>query len=289
MMERCSDVAADYQVIQKVHGFSGRTGLWTLAIYTMVLSLLAIARGSAGGPGFGDRVALVALSGFLVGFFLDPLARAVGGPAWQRFGVLVLLIFSLASLSNAIETALYLPAVAVAGTLGGGTIQSIILAAVLTRAARPERAHASSAIRGLDFGGGAIFIVALAVVWLPVYFLFETLDTPVVHWLEQGSSDVFAHPPLATMLGLELVRGLVHGAAMLGIAGLARGKRHIVWLWGALAIAILNGWLPILPVSTLPLGIRIANGGEITLSSITFAGIGAYLFAWLQRRFSVVA
>ena len=264
--------------------FSIRTGLWTLAVYTIILSLLAVARGSVGTAGFWQRVFLVALSGFLVGFFLYPLARAVHGSTWKRFGILAILIFSLASVSNGIETALYLPTTAVAGIIAGGIIQSVILAAVLVRVTRPVADDEASKDTRLHFSQSAAFIALLAVAWLPVYFLFVALDTPIVHWLQHGSSDVFAHPSLVPMISLEVVRGIVHAAVMLGIALLARGRQRTTWLWGSLAIAVLNGWLPILPVSTLPLGIRIANGCEITLSSITFAGIAAYLFVWLTHR-----
>lgn len=267
-----------------MRAFSAKTGLWTLAIYTLVLSLLAAVRGSVGTPGFWQRVLLVALSGFLVGFFLDPLARSVRGSAWRRYGIMLLLIFSLASVSNAIETALYLPAIAVAGTIAGGFIQSVILAAVLVRVTQPALDDTVLETVRLRFGEKVIFVALLAVAWLPVYFAFVALDTPVVHWLQRGSSDVFAHPPLVPMLSFELMRGMIHAAMMLGIALLARGRPRTLWLWGALAIAILNGWLPILPVSTLPLGIRIANGGEITLSSIAFAGLAAALVIGLTRR-----
>lgn len=264
--------------------FSIRTGLWTLAVYTIILSLLAVARGSVRTPGFWQRLLLVALSAFLVGFFLHPLARAVHGSAWKRFGILAILIFSLAGVSNGLETVLYLPTIAVAGTIAGGIIQSVILAAALVRVTRPVPDDGTSEDMRLHFGQSVTFIALLAVAWLPVYFFFVALDTPIVHWLEHGNSDVFAHPSLVPMISVELVRGIVHAAVLLGIALLTRGRRRTIWLWGSLAIAVLNGWLPILPVSTLPLGIRIANGCEITLSSITFAGIAAYLFAWLTHR-----
>lgn len=264
--------------------FSVRTGLLTLAVYTLALGLLAAARGSVGSPGFWQRVLLVALSGFLVGFFLDPLARSVRGSAWRRYGILLLLIFSLAIVSNAIETALYLPAIAVAGTIAGGFVQSIVLAAVLVRVTQPARDDTVSGMVRLGFGEKVVFVALLAVAWLPVYFAFVALDTPVVHRLQRGGSDVFAHPPVVPMLSFELVRGVIHAAVLLGITLLARGRPRTLWLWGALAISILNGWLLLLPVSTLPLGIRIANGCEITLSSITFAGLAAALVVGLTRR-----
>jgi hypothetical protein len=269
--------------------FSLTTGFWTLVIYTITLSLLAVARGSVGTPGFFQRVILVALSGFLVGFFLYPLARTVQGSTWARFGKLAILIFGLASISNALETVLYLPAVDAAGNIVGGIVQAVILAAALAFVTRPVLDRESSKNVKLRSGQIAIFILSLAVAWLPVYFLFETLDTPIVHLLEHGSSGVFSHPNLAVIISLELARGIVHAVVMLWIALLARGRQSTTWLWGSLAIALLNGWAPILPTSTLPLGIRIANGFEITLSSIAFAGIASYLFARLMRRRSVVA
>jgi hypothetical protein len=264
--------------------FSLKTGLWTLVIYTIILSIFGIARGSASTSGFGERIILVALSGFLVGFFLDPIVRAVRGSFGKRFIIVAILIFSLACISNVLETILYLPAIVVAGSIGGGVIQTLILAAVLTYITKPAKiSHPSKEIM-LSFGKKVFFIVILALVWLPVYFLFVSLDTPIVHLFEKGSNDVFSHPTLVPMLTLEFVRGIVHAAVILSIASLAVGNKRVIWLWGALSIAILNGWLPILPVSTLPLGIRIANGFEITFSSITFAGIGAYFFAWLINR-----
>ena len=265
-----------------LNSFSVKTGLWTLGLYTIILSLLGVARGSAGTPDFLQRVILVALSGFLVGYFLNPIARAIHGSGWKRFGILAILIFSLASISNVLETILYLPAVAVVGSFGGGIIQSIILAGILTRVTQPKQKNSQKEAIRIPLMRRFIFIIVLAVLWIPVYFLFVTLDTPIVHWLEQGTKDVFSHPSLVSMVGLELVRGIIHACVLLEIAFLAQGIQRKIWLWGSLAIAILNGWLPILPVSTLPLGIRIANGVEITLSSIIFAWIASYLFMKLQ-------
>ncbi len=261
--------------------FSVRTGLWTLAIYTAVLGLLGVLRGSSSSPDFAQRVVLVALSGFLVGYFLDPLARAIQGSAWKRFGVLALLIFSLATVSNALETILYLPAVAVAGTVASGLLQAAVLGAVLMFVAKPLTNEAAPRDGVADGRQRLAFLGGLSVLWVPIYFLFVSLDTPVVRWLQRDSGDVFAHPSVTLMIGVELVRGLVHAAVMLGIASLAQRRPRLTWLWGALTIAILNGWLPILPASTLPLGVRIANGTEITLSAITFAGLAAYWFPHL--------
>jgi hypothetical protein len=263
--------------------FSWRNGLWTLVVFTAVLSLVAVAQRTAGEAGFAQRVVLVALSGFLVGFFLTPLARAVGGSSWRRFWILGLIIFSLVAVSNAVETALYLKGVALTAVIAGGLVESIILAAVLTRVARPDAAADQPPRVLLALGPSVAFVAVLAVLWLPVYYLFETLDTPVVRAIEHGTS-AFSHPAVLPMLSLELARGAIHAAVMLAIAVLARGRTRTVWLWGALAIAILNGWLPILPDSSLAFGIRIANGFEITLSSITFAGLAAYLFGFLHAR-----
>jgi len=240
-----------------------KTGVWTLALYTIVLATLAVARGSEKTPGYGS--------------------------AWKRFYILAILIFALACVSNAIEIVLYLPAVAVAGSIAGGIIQTVILAVVLVRVTQPGPNHEAPRSLGFSHGRGVAAILFLAVAWIPVYFLFVTLDTPVVHWLEHGNADVFAHPPAMTMVGLELVRGFLHAGILIGIASLARESWRRTWFWGSCAIAVLNGWLPILPVSTLPLGIRIANGVEITLSSVMFAGIAAGLFALLAfRRHAVV-
>lgn len=250
-----------------------------MVIYTALLSLFAVARGSAAAPGFAVRVLLVAVSGFVAGFFLDGLARSVPGSGWRRFWVLGAIIFCLTTISNVFETVLYLPAVAVAGAVVGGLIQTVILAGIWAILARPASSQGGGP--RLHFGRGSAFIAIMAVAWIPVYFLFETLDTPVVHMLERGGAGVFSHPALGPMLALELLRGVVHGAVVLAIAALAGGRRRTIWIWGGLAIAILNGWLPILPTTTLPLAIRIANGVEITCSAFTFAGIAAYVFGWL--------
>lgn len=262
--------------------FSIKTGLLTLTIYTIILSIFGIARGSATTSGFGERVFFVALSGFLVGFFLSPIIRAIHGSFWRRFSVIAILVFSLAGISNLLETILYLPAVAITGSIAGGIIQTIILAAVLARITKPSN-EIQHKIK-LFFGQKILFIVVLAIIWLPIYFLFVALDTPVVHVLEKGHADVFAHPNIVPMILLEFIRGLIHAAIMLLLASLANARGKIIWLWGSLSIAILNGWLLILPTSTLPLGIRIANGFEIMFSSIAFAGVAAYFFTILIRR-----
>lgn len=263
--------------------FSIRTGLWTLTVYTVTLSLLAIARGSTGSPGFMQRVILVALSGFLVGYFLDPLARVVHGSFWKRFGTIFLIIFSLGCVSNVLETILYLPAIAIAGTIGGGFIQAIILAATLVGITKPSSENKKTDALMFSIYNRTIFVIVLALIWIPIYFFFEALDTPIVHFLENNSRDLFSHPALGSMLGLEFIRGIVHALVLLIIVILARGNQKLIWLWGSLAIAIFNGWVPILPTSTLPFGIRIANGVEITLSSIALAGIASFLYMWLKN------
>ena len=213
----------------------------------MLLSLLAVAQGIAHAPGFAGRVGLVALSGFLAGSFLTPLARAVPGSAWRRFWILELIIFTLSTLSNGMEVAPYLqvPPAALAAVFAGGVVQTVILAAVLARVARPTPGEPAGgeglpAVR-LRAAPSAGFVALAAVLWVPVYFLFETLDTPVVHLLERGTAGVFSHPALGPMLGGELIRGALHAAVMLGIVVLSRGRAGAVWLWGALEVQATAG------------------------------------------------
>jgi hypothetical protein len=109
---------------------------------------------------------------------------------------------------------------------------------------------------------------------VPVYLIFVALDSPVVQSIELANgTQTFSTPPLTEIIGPELVRGLLHAAAFAVIAALVARP----WPWCALALALLNGWIPILPQTSLPPLIRIANGVEITLSAIVFALVAALL------------
>ncbi|WP_163573215.1 hypothetical protein [Fodinicola feengrottensis] len=60
---------------------------------------------------------------------------------------------------------------------------------------------------------------------------------------------------------------------------LLRRRWPVAWLWCAVSLALLNGWIPIITQTTLAPLIRVANGVEITLSSVIFGLLAAWLLA----------
>jgi hypothetical protein len=221
-------------------------------------------------PDYWGRLGLVAVSGLLAGFGVGPLAARLRLPAAKRLAVVFGIVFALLSLSNAVEVALYLPAATVIGTVVGGIVQSLVLALPIGLLWPP--ADTGGRLRPRLVWSWRVLV--LAVLWVPVYLLFVALDSPVVESIERANSvQTFTTPPLAEIIGPELVRGLLHAAVFVVVAILVERP----WPWCALALALLNGWIPILPQTSLPPLIRVANGIEITLSAAVFALVAALL------------
>lgn len=261
-------------------------GALVAAAYVAVVVLYGTVRGTAFGPGYGERLGVVAIGAVLAGYGAGPLAARLRLPAGRRIAVVFGVVFVLLSLSNVIEVALYLPASTILATLIGGAVQSAGLAVALALLFPPPdtgiRLGAALAVRSpLDWVWRA---VVLAVLWVPVFLLFAALDTPVVEALEHsGGTSTFRSPPAGELMLTESVRGLLHALVFVLLAALLTRGWRTTWFWCALAVALLNGWVPIV-ASPLPGWIRVANGVEITLSSITFGLLGALLLAGRARR-----
>ncbi|GAA1663116.1 hypothetical protein GCM10009765_10740 [Fodinicola feengrottensis] len=244
--------------------------------------LLSLARGTAFHPGYPTNLALVAVSALLAGFGLGPLAAMLRLPPIRRIAVLFGIVFVLLSASNAVEVALYLPAATVLGTLAGGLLQSLALSVLLGLFFRPadtdDRLGSALAIRSpLSWGWR---VVVLGVLWVPVFLLCALADTPVVEAIEKSArTQTFTSPPMAVLVSSEFVRGLLHAAVFVVIVALLRRRWPVAWLWCAVSLALLNGWIPIITQTTLAPLIRVANGVEITLSSVIFGLLAAWLLA----------
>jgi hypothetical protein len=232
-------------------------------------------------PDYWGRLGLVAVSGLLAGFGVGPLAARLRLPTAKRLAVLFVIVFALLSLSNAVEVALYLPAATVIGTVVGGIVQSLVLALLIGLLWRPAGTDGQLRLRRV----WSWRVLVLAVLWVPVYLAFVALDSPVVEAIERANGvRTFDSPPLTEIIGPELVRGLLHAVVFAIIAVLVARP----WPWCALALALLNGWIPILPQTSLPALIRIANGVEITLSAVVFALVAALLLSRSARSWHAV-
>ena len=223
-----------------------------------------------------------------------PLGRRLPLSTAGRFWALLGVTYTLAGLSNLVEAVLFIrgvtPAILLAGLIqaAGLALPAALLwpspdrgpeplsdKGVTPRPDSPLRA----ALRSRRWWSWTWRLALVSLLWVPVYFTFAAADAPFVHRYYAGST-TFTIPDERLIALAEVLRGLLHAIVLAGLAALLGGRRRRVWWWLAAAFAVANGWVPLLQRVDWPLYLRFANGVEISLDAIVFAG----LVAWLLTR-----
>ena len=220
------------------------------------------------------------VAGAVGGVTFGSLGRRLRLSTARRAGVLLVVIYSLTTLSNGVEAVLFVRGVSPLILLAG-LVQAAGLAVPAAIWWPPEtggtlRPALLSTLAGRPWWSWTWRVVLVAMLWVPVYFAFAAADAPFMHSYYSGST-TFTIPDGRLIALAEVLRGLLHAIVLGGLAALLGGGRRYAWRWLAAVFAVGNGWLPLLQRVDWPYFLRFANGLEISGDAVVFAALVVWL------------
>ncbi|MCB0110725.1 MAG: hypothetical protein KDE53_32625, partial [Caldilineaceae bacterium] len=118
-----------------------------------------------------------------------------------------------------------------------------------------------------------------AVSFMPIYYGFGLLVVPFVGDYYQQEAFGLAQPPLATLLGVLLLRSVLFAVACLPVIAMWQGTRLRLWLRLGFALFVMVGLLYMLAATWLPPQMRFIHSLEILADSFAHAGVLVWLLA----------
>lgn len=227
------------------------------------------------------------VSGLLLGLIMGPLSERLRIPGWQRAILLFVLLFVLNSLINVIE-ALFFTTAPLAEQLVGlftpfiGHVALALLLAALFGPPSVDRGLVSALRDALGRRRWTSWVwrfLLAGVLYLPIYFFFGSIISPIVLPYYQEIGLGLTVPGLEVILPLEIFRGLLYAGTLFLLIAVLGGSRRSTAFWVVLTLCVLGSWTPMLMVAWWPIPLRVTHGVEITADSIVH-GVIVTLLLW---------
>lgn len=122
-------------------------------------------------------------------------------------------------------------------------------------------------------------LLLAAVSFMPIYYGFGLLVVPFVGDSYQQGAFGLALPPLATLLGVLLLRSVLFALACLPLIVAWQGTRWQLWLRLGFALFVMVGLLYMLAATWLPPQMRFIHSLEILADSFVHAALLVWLLA----------
>jgi hypothetical protein len=225
--------------------------------------------------------ALAAAGAFAAGMILTAgtalAARRMSGRFLARWFMLAILLYVLASLNTALESAIYTK-------MGGGLFlasyaaASAILCSALVAAVIPGRRLASGF--GERFAAWASTRSAsawtrqlvLAIAAFPaIYIFFGIFAGAIVEPYYRGANAFLRIPPMQVIIGMQVLRSTLFLLATLPIIAGWTGTRGQLIVSLGLAHFFLVGLVGLITPGLFPMTMRVVHGVEIFADSMTYA------------------
>lgn len=225
---------------------------------------------------FKSELGLPFLSSLFVVLALGLVAAGSRQRGWALAGTLFVLYFGINQLNTLNEAVLFkvgLTPHQVLQLLGAGICTALTFAPLLVFVLGCWEKRGQEKVGPLvprSAAGWAGRIVLSEVLYVLIYFIVGMAAFPLVKDYYAG----FKLPGLASVLGMELSRGMVYVAAGLVVSIGMKGQRGRAAATLGLAFPILAGVAPLLAHNPyLPDYVRLAHGFEICISDLAFGAL----------------
>ena len=220
------------------------------------------------------------LPNLLVVLALALVAASSRQQGWKLSGTLFVLYYGIDQLNTLDEALLFKIGLKASQTLGmvaSGLITSLVFAPLLVLILGCWKSKAEEEPKPLLPRSAASWagrIVLGDLLYVVCYFIAGMLAFPFV----KDFYAAFKLPPPASILVVEIFRGLVYVAAGLAVANGMKGERGKAAIALGLSFPILAGVAPLLlPNPYLPGYVRLTHGFEIGISNLVYGVLLGYL------------
>lgn len=222
----------------------------------------------------------------LLGLALYFVARALAGNWLTRASVLALLAWVAYVLNNVIEAVIFSSYVTSPWYNLITFTPAILLCAGVTAWLFPPTGPTQGFVQRWRqhvqqrrAGAWRWRLSLAAVSFMPIYYGFGLLVVPFVGDYYQQGAFGLAQPPLATLLGVLLLRSVLFAIACLPVIVAWQGTRLRLWLSLGFALFVMVGLLYMLAANWLPPQIRVIHTLEILADSFAHAAVLVWLLA----------
>jgi len=216
------------------------------------------------------------ISGVFYVAILAPLARRVPYRRLPRFLAIFLPLYITGTLADLVEayfyTTLLTPFRLIAALVLEGfpivVVSSIIAWLIPVSEEARSEPDFGEVMRERSFFSWLWRIVVAGAPYALVYLLFAAMVTPIEHAYYNDPAFITSlhtrTPSAALTIGLEAARGILFVVAQLPVIAVMRKSRWSAGLYIGLMGAVIEGWIPLLGMTTWPVLMRVGNVLELT-------------------------
>jgi hypothetical protein len=273
---------------------------WRVSVIAVVSALVGRMLGLLTGPGpaltpdYLQAVLISLVTGLLEALVLLPLARRLPYGMGVRFSVLFLPLYWIGLLSNLVEAAVntslpveQLIAAAVIFALPNAVTAWLVAWLIPARDPRGTLPGLRQGLQRRPLHSWVWRTVATAVLFAALLQLFGVLWGPLIARYYQDPAYIAqAHTlkaPDIVVWPEEFVRGVLFAVVVLPVLAVMPGRGPTQLLRTATYVALIDAafesWLPMLSMTTFPVGFRIGEGLDLTTDAIARGIVVALLLA----------
>ncbi|QBD80067.1 hypothetical protein EPA93_30425 [Ktedonosporobacter rubrisoli] len=239
----------------------------------IILTAFGLLTSSGHGAAFLLQKIIVNLvSGLLYVAVMAPLAISLPLRWPARFGAIFVPLYVTGVLADLVEAYFYtttLTPFKLVMALIFESIPFLLIALVIAWLLPPSsKARSRPGLRQRALLSWLWRIVLVGILYVPTYYLFATLVTPIEHIFYHDPSFVAQlHtqvPPASVTIILEAFRGVFFALAMLPVLAVMDGPSWPLLLYLTLIGVVIEAWVPLLGQANWPWAMRLGNMLELT-------------------------
>ncbi len=216
------------------------------------------------------------ISGVLYVAVMTPLARRVHAPPLARFLAIFLPLYITGTLADLVEAYFYTTLLSLFSLIAALVLEGIpiilvsVIIAWLIPATEAADANLSlgDALRGRAWSSWLWRVLAAGVPYTLIYLAFAAIVTPIEHAYYYDPTFIASlHtrvPSTQLTLILEAGRGILFVLAQLPVVAVMRKSRWWTAIYIGLIGSIIEGWIPLLGMTSWPVAMRVGNILELT-------------------------
>jgi hypothetical protein len=276
---------------EKVKGenfLSYKLSVWRLVAYASIFTMIELIYHTISSvPLTSEYATLSIIGGLLTAILVGILFQNLPFGPVPRLTLVWLFLFIVQMFADLIEGVFFTTRISSPAIFLGGILLSILITfpesltgLLLFPATSPPSPLRLTLCKNLRGRQWLPHFVLGSVAYLPIYFLFGVLVSPIVtpFYTDPSLGLGLRIPSFPVMMSIELLRGLLFALALIPIIISIRLSRTGTWLLVALSLYVVGAYVPFVAGTTLPWALKFFHSLEIFADSLVYGGVCTYLF-----------
>ena len=261
---------------------------WRLVAYASIFTIIElIYHTTSSVPLTLSNATLSIIGGLLAAVLVGILFQSLPFGPIPRLTLVWLFLFMVQMFADLIEGVFFTIRISSPAIFLGGTLLSILitfpesliglLLFPATSPSSPLRLILGKNLKGRQW---LPRFVLGSVAYLPIYFLFGVLVSPIVtpYYTDTSLGLGLRIPSFPVLISVELLRGFLFALALTPIIISVKLSRRGTWLLVTLSLYVIGAYVPFVAGTTLPWTLKFLHSLEIFADSLVYGGVCTYLF-----------